>query len=176
MGHRGEGMETILIVGGARSGKSHRALEVARDMAPDRVFIATAEPSDSEMAERIERHRVDRGSGFSTVEAPLELVEALEAAASPDRVVVVDCLTLWLSNLMHYGRDVDAQTAALTRFLARSPGPVILVSNEVGMGLVPGTPIGRGFRDAQGSLNQAAAAVCGRVELMVAALPMKLKG
>ena len=168
-------METIFIVGGARSGKSHRALELARDIAPDRVFIATAEPSDPEMAERIERHRVDRGSGFSTVEAPLELVEALEAAASPDRVVVVDCLTLWLSNLMHYGRDVDAQTAALTRFLARPTGPVILVSNEVGMGLVPGTPLGRGFRDDQGSLNQAIAAVCQRVEIMIAGLPMVLK-
>ena len=168
-------METILIVGGARSGKSHRALELARDIAPDRVFIATAEPSDPEMAERIERHRVDRGSGFSTVEAPLELVEALEAAASPDRVVVVDCLTLWLSNLMHYGRDVDAQTVALTRFLARPTGPVILVSNEVGMGLVPGTPLGRGFRDDQGSLNQAVAAVCQRVEIMIAGLPMVLK-
>ena len=169
-------MTTIFVLGGARSGKSHRALELARDMAPDRVFIATAEPSDAEMAERIERHRVDRRSGFSTLEAPLELFEALEAAASPDRVVVVDCLTLWLSNLMHYGRDVDAHAAALTRFLARTPGPVILVSNEVGMGLVPGTPLGRGFRDAQGSLNQAVAAVCQRVEFMVAGLPMVLKG
>ncbi len=168
-------METILIVGGARSGKSHRALELARDMAPERVFVATAEASDAEMAERIECHRGDRGSGFSTEEAPLELVEALEAAASPDRVVVVDCLTLWLSNLMHYGRDVDVQTAALTGFLARTPGPVILVSNEVGMGLVPGTPLGRGFRDAQGSLNQAVAAVCRRVEFMVAGLPMVFK-
>ena len=169
-------MTTIFVLGGARSGKSHRALELARDMAPDRVFIATAEPSDAEMAERIERHRVDRGSGFSTLDAPLELFEALEAAASPDRVVVVDCLTLWLSNLMHYGRDVDAHAAALTRFLARTPGPVILVSNEVGMGLVPGTPLGRGFRDAQGSLNQAVAAACQRVEFMVAGLPMVLKG
>ena len=169
-------MTTIFVLGGARSGKSHRALELARDMAPDRVFIATAEPSDAEMAERIERHRVDRRSGFSTLDAPLELFEALEAAASPDRVVVVDCLTLWLSNLMHYGRDVDAHAAALTRFLARTPGPVILVSNEVGMGLVPGTPLGRGFRDAQGSLNQAVAAACQRVEFMVAGLPMVLKG
>ena len=169
-------MESIFILGGARSGKSHRALELARDMAPDRVFVATAEASDAEMAERIERHRVDRGSGFSTVEAPLELVEALEAAASPNRVAVVDCLTLWLSNLMHYGRDVDAKTAALTRFLDRPPGSVILVSNETGMGLVPDTPLGREFRDAQGSLNQAVAAVCQRVEFMVAGLPMVLKG
>lgn len=169
-------METILIVGGARSGKSQRAIELSRDTAPDRIFVATAGASDPEMADRIERHRADRGPGFTTVEAPLELVDALERAASPDRVVVVDCLTLWLSNLMHYDRDVEAQTKALTRFLARTPGPLILVSNEVGMGLVPGTPLGRGFRDAQGSLNQAVAAVCGRVEFMVAGLPMALKG
>lgn len=145
-------------------------------MAPDRVFVATAEPSDTEMSERISRHRVERGSGFSTLEAPLELVEALETAASPDRVVVVDCLTVWLSNLMHYDRNVDTQTAALTRFLARPPGAVILVSNEAGMGLVPGTPLGRRFRDAQGSLNQAVAAICRRVEFMVAGLPQALKG
>ena len=169
-------METILIVGGARSGKSQRALDLARDKAPERIFVATAEASDAEMADRIEQHRADRGPGFTTVEAPLELVDALERAVSPDRVVVVDCLTLWLSNLMHYGRDTEAQTGALTRFLARTPGPLILVSNEVGMGLVPGTPLGRGFRDAQGSLNQAVAAVCERVECMVAGLPMALKG
>jgi len=169
-------METILVMGGARSGKSRRALELARAMALDRVFVATAEPSDAEMSERIERHRVERGDGFSTVEAPLKLVEALEAAAAPERVVVVDCLTLWLSNLMHYGRNADTQAAALARFLARPPGAVILVSNEAGMGLVPDTPLGRRFRDAQGSLNQAVATVCQRVELMVAGLPQVLKG
>lgn len=145
-------------------------------MAPDRVFIATAEPSDTEMSERIDRHRAERGPGFSTLEAPLELVEALEATASPDRVVVVDCLTVWLSNLMHYGRNADTQTAALTRFLAGPPGPVILVSNEAGMGLAPVTPLGRRFRDAQGSLNQAVAAICQRVEFMVAGLHQALKG
>ncbi len=169
-------METILVMGGARSGKSRRALELARAMALDRVFVATTEPSDAEMSERIERHRVERGDGFSTVEAPLKLVEALEAAAAPERVVVVDCLTLWLSNLMHYGRNADTQAAALARFLARPPGAVILVSNEAGMGLVPDTPLGRRFRDAQGSLNQAVATVCQRVELMVAGLPQVLKG
>ena len=109
------------------------------------------------------------------MESPLDLVEALEAAASSDRVVLVDCLTLWLSNMMHYGRDVDAGISALTGFLARAPGPVILVSNDVGAGLVPDTSLGRAFRDAQGSLNQAVAAVCQRVELMVAGLPVTVK-
>ena len=168
-------MATTLIIGGARSGKSRRALELAERIAADRVFIATAEPSDAEMSERIDRHRVERGAGFATVESPLDLVEALEAAASSDRVVLVDCLTLWLSNMMHYGRDVDAGIAALTGFLARAPGPVILVSNDVGAGLVPDTSLGRAFRDAQGSLNQAVAAVCQRVELMVAGLPVTVK-
>ena len=169
-------METIFIIGGARSGKSQRALELARDCTRNRVFIATAEASDAEMVERIERHRADRGPEFRTVEAPRDLVEALQAEASSNRVVVVDCLTLWLSNLMHYERDIDAQIAALARFLGRAPGVVILVSNEVGMGLVPGTPLGRGFRDAQGTLNQAVAAACRRVEFMVAGLPVAIKG
>ncbi len=168
-------MQTILIVGGARSGKSRRALELARQMPGERVFIATAEPSDTELAARIERHRRDRGPEFTTVEAPIDLVDALEAAAGADRVVIVDCLTLWLGNLMHYERDVDAHSAALVAFLKTAPGPVMLVSNEVGTGLVPTASLGRAFRDAQGELNQAVAAVCECVELVVAGLPVVVK-
>lgn len=168
-------MHTTLIVGGARSGKSRRALELAGQTPGRKTFIATAEPSDAEMARRIERHRRDRGSGFETIEAPVELVEALEVASGPDSVVVVDCLTLWLSNLLHYERDAQVQTAALVRFLDTPPGPVILVSNEVGTGLVPTTSLGRAFRDAQGELNQAVAAACERVELMVAGLAVAVK-
>ena len=168
-------MQTILIVGGARSGKSRRALELAGQLTGRGVFIATAEPADEEMARRIERHRSERGPGLETIEAPVELVAALEEASAPDRVVVVDCLTLWLSNLMHYERDLDSHTAALVDFLESAPGSVILVSNEVGTGLVPATTLGRAFRDAQGSLNQAVAAVCRRVEFMVAGLPVAVK-
>lgn len=168
-------MQTTLIVGGARSGKSRRALELAGQLPGERIFIATAERSDAEMAARIERHRRDRGPEFATVEAPLDLVDALEAAAGADRVVIVDCLTLWLGNLMHYERDVDAHSAALVAFLKTAPGPVILVSNEVGTGLVPTANLGRAFRDAQGELNQAVAAVCERVELVVAGLPVVVK-
>ena len=168
-------MQTTLILGGARSGKSRRALQLAGQADPERVFIATAEPSDAEMAGRIKRHRAERGGGFTTIEAPLDLVEALEGAALPNRVVVVDCLTLWLSNLLHYDQDFQEQIAALTRFLARTAGAVILVSNEVGMGLVPQTPLGRDFRDAHGSLNRQVAEVCHRVEFMVAGLPMTVK-
>lgn len=168
-------MHTTLIVGGARSGKSRRALELARRLPGERVFIATAERSDAEMAARIDRHRRDRGPQFATVEAPVDLVDALETASGPDRVAIVDCLTLWLGNLMHYERDIDAHGAALVAFLKTAPGPVILVSNEVGTGLVPTTNLGRAFRDAQGELNQAVAAVCECVELVVAGLPVVVK-
>lgn len=168
-------MLTTLITGGARSGKSRRALQLAQEIGGERVFIATAEPSDTEMAERIACHQAEREATFRTVEAPLDLLQALETEVSPNRVVVVDCLTLWLSNLMHYGRDVRGETRALTAFLAGAPGPVILVSNEVGMGLVPETRLGRDFRDAQGALNRDVATVCQRVEFMVAGLPLTVK-
>ncbi|MDE0364365.1 MAG: bifunctional adenosylcobinamide kinase/adenosylcobinamide-phosphate guanylyltransferase [Gammaproteobacteria bacterium] len=168
-------MQTTLIVGGARSGKSRRALQLALEIGGQRTFIATAEASDAEMAERIGHHRAERGVEFRTREEPLDLVNALEAEVSPDGIVVVDCLTLWLSNLMHHGRDVVAQTHALVALLSHSPGPIVLVSNEVGMGLVPETRLGREFRDAQGELNREVAAVCGRVEFMIAGLPLTVK-
>ena len=168
-------MHGILIVGGARSGKSRRALQLAREIDGERVFIATAEPSDAEMAERIARHRAEREADFRTVEVPLDLIDALQAEVAPTRVVVVDCLTLWLSNCMRERRDVRARTRALAAFLATASGPVVLVSNEVGMGLVPETRLGRDFRDAQGELNREVATVCRRVEFMVAGLPLTVK-
>ncbi len=166
---------TTCIIGGARSGKSQRALRLATETGRERVFIATAEPSDAEMARRIERHRAERGARFRTVEAPLDLVEALQDAASDSHVVVVDCLTLWLSNLLHHDRDAGSETDLLTGWLAQAPGSVILVSNEAGMGLVPENRLGRDFRDAQGTLNHAVVEVCERVEFMVAGLPLTLK-
>ena len=168
-------MQTTLIVGGARSGKSRRALQLAGETDGERVFIATAQASDTEMAARIDRHRAERGVEFRTLEVPLDLVDALDAEVSPGRVVVVDCLTLWLSNLMHHGREPLAEANSLVAFLADAPGPIILVSNEVGMGLVPETRLGREFRDAQGELNREVAAVCGRVEFMIAGLPLTVK-
>ena len=128
------------------------------------------------MSDRIARHRAERGEGWRTVEAPLELVAALETEAGGGRVVLVDCLTLWLSNLMHAGRDVARETDALCTCLQRLEGEVILVSNEVGLGLVPETPLGRQFRDAQGRLNQRVAAACDVVEFVAAGLPLRLKG
>jgi len=167
-------MTATFILGGARSGKSARAQALAEAAGAARVYIATAEALDEEMEARIARHKADRGAGWRTVETPLELVPALEDAAAP--VVLVDCLTLWLSNLMHHGRDVEAETHALCACLGQYRGEVILVSNEVGLGLVPETPLGRAFRDAQGRLNQQVAAACEVVEFVAAGLPLRLKG
>jgi len=137
------------------------------------VMIATAQAFDDEMAERIARHKAERGAGWATREAPLLLAQALAEEARPGRVAVVDCLTLWLSNLMLAGRDLEAATGELAALPLA--GPVIFVSNEVGQGIVPETPMGRTFRDAQGRANQALAASCDVVALVTAGLPRLLK-
>ncbi|MEL7022603.1 MAG: bifunctional adenosylcobinamide kinase/adenosylcobinamide-phosphate guanylyltransferase [Pseudomonadota bacterium] len=168
-------MTVTLILGGARSGKSRRAQELAEAASAQRVFIATAEALDDEMANRIARHQRDRGTGWRTIEAPLDLTHALQEAAVTGGVILIDCLTLWLSNMMHRERDVDAAIAELVNTL-REPAELILVSNEVGLGLVPETPLGRTFRDHQGRLNQAIAAASDRVEFVAAGLPLALKG
>ncbi|MEL6665308.1 MAG: bifunctional adenosylcobinamide kinase/adenosylcobinamide-phosphate guanylyltransferase [Pseudomonadota bacterium] len=167
---------TQLILGGARSGKSRRALELARKTSRRPVFIATAEAWDDEMAERIARHKTERGDEWSNIEAPLSLIQALEDASEMGDLCVIDCLTLWLSNLMHNDRDIDAESKRLCESISSLTIPVILVSNEVGLGLVPETPLGRAFRDAQGRLNQDVANVCDRVEFIAAGLPILLKG
>lgn len=168
-------MTVTFLLGGARSGKSRRAQVLAEQASPSRVFIATAEPLDDEMARRIARHQAERAEGWRTVEAPLDLAPAL-GEAKPDEAIVIDCLTLWLSNLMHHGRDVEDETARLCAALPAATKPVFLVSNELGLGLVPESPIGRAFRDAQGRLNQAVASACDVVEFVAAGLPLRLKG
>ena len=178
--------DTTLVLGGARSGKSRRALEIAEARGARRAIVVTAEASDAEMDERIARHRRERGAGWRTVEAPLALPEALaalgagegaadEPGSAPD-VVLVDCLTLWLSNLMLGGHDVEAATARLLEALGTTAVPLVLVSNEVGWGLVPETPLGRRFRDEQGRLNRRVAARVARVELVVAGLSLVVRG
>lgn len=169
------GVRHRLVLGGARSGKSRHAQALAEATGPRRTYLATAEARDEEMAARIARHQAERGEGWQTLEAPLDMPVALGTVADSD-VVLVDCLTLWLTNVMLGERDVDAETEALVAALATAPRPVILVSNEVGLGLVPETPLGRAFRDAQGRLNQRMAEVVQEVRFMAAGLPIVLKG
>ena len=167
---------TTLVLGGARSGKSAFAERLVAASGREARYLATAEAGDGEMRERIAHHRSRRGPGWATREEPLALVEALSEEAGADRAILVDCLTLWLSNLLFAERDLDAETARLCARLAEMPFPVVLVSNEVGMGLVPETPLGRRFRDAQGRLNQAVAAIVPSVVFVAAGLPLWLKG
>lgn len=169
------GARSVLVLGGARSGKSAYAQALAETAAPERLYLATAEAGDAEMADRIARHRQARGAGWSTREAPLDLAEALAAEARAGRIVLADCLTLWISNMMLSGRDVEAATAALARALGALEGPAILVSNEVGLALVPETRLGRDFRDLQGRANAAVAAACDAVVFVAAGLPSLLK-
>ncbi len=166
-----------LILGGARSGKSRRAEALARETGLEVVYLATAEAMDSEMEERIARHRADRAAdGWVTVEEPLALGAALAREARPDRVVLVECLTTWLTNLMVHGRDLDAATEELLAWCAAPTGPAILVSNEIGFGIVPQNRMARDFRDHAGRLHQRVAELAGRVELVVAGIPMAVKG
>lgn len=170
-----------LVLGGARSGKSTHAERLASGSlhgAPPNpaVYIATAEAGDVEMATRIMAHRARRGGSWTTIEEPLKLSEALEQAASRREPVLVDCLTLWLSNLMHAGADIDEATDDVLRSLDdHSTIPVVFVSNELGLGLVPETPLGRSFRDAMGRMNMAIAARADRVIFMAAGLPLVMK-
>lgn len=164
-----------LVLGGARSGKSRFAEDLAVATGLARIYVATAEAYEDEMRERIAVHRARRDDDWTTVDAPLDLPAALDSAAGADRVVLVDCLTLWLSNVMLAAHDVDAALDGLLAALARLSGPAILVSNEVGSGIVPDTRLGRDFRDHQGRLNQRVAAVADRVTLVVAGLPLDLK-
>jgi adenosylcobinamide kinase / adenosylcobinamide-phosphate guanylyltransferase len=163
-----------LVLGGARSGKSGYAERLITASPPPWIYVATAEPGDAEMAERIARHRARRGAGWTTLETPRDLVEAL--AAHGTMPMLVDCLTLWLSNALLARADVDAEIECLEAALAQAAGPLVLVANEVGFGIVPDNPLGRRFRDAQGLLNQRIAARADRVVLMVAGLPLTIKG
>ena len=168
-----------LILGGQKSGKSALAEQMIEDNAGGGVYLATAEPAasnqDPEMAARIEAHRARRGAGWSTIEEPLDILPVILANAAPDRPVLVDCLTLWLANLMAAERDIDAEVEALALGLAGAAGPVILVSNEVGLGVIPETALGRRFADAAGKANQRLAQAVGLVLFTAAGLPITLK-
>ncbi len=166
-------VKLTFVIGGARSGKSRYAEGLIAALPPPWTYVATAEALDAEMAERIAAHRVRRGSTWRTVEAPRDLPAVLTASkATP---VLIDCLTLWLSNLVLAGADIEAETERLEQALAAAKAPMVLVANEVGSGIVPDHALGRKFRDLQGVLNQRIAARADRVVLVVAGLPMVLK-
>ncbi|MBS0532249.1 MAG: bifunctional adenosylcobinamide kinase/adenosylcobinamide-phosphate guanylyltransferase [Proteobacteria bacterium] len=168
-------LATTLVLGGARSGKSAFAETLVGDSGLAPIYLATADAGDDEMKARIAQHRKRRGNGWHTVEEPLALIDVLTRESRTGHAVLVDCLTLWLSNLMHAERDPEVEARRLTRFLGVAQHPIVFVSNEVGMGLVPETPLGRAFRDAQGRLNQIVAAAVPNVVFVAAGLPLWLK-
>ncbi len=168
-----------LVLGGAKSGKSDFALAEAERLSADRVFLATAEALDAEMAARIEDHQRRRGPGWRTIEAPLDLEAALTRQDSADRTFVVDCVTVWLSNLMtRAGLDPEAALDRAKRLAGLLPdlaADVVLVANEVGWGLVPADELSRAWRDLAGRTNQLLARAADRVTLVVAGQPLTLK-
>jgi adenosylcobinamide kinase/adenosylcobinamide-phosphate guanylyltransferase len=174
---RSSSSSIVLVLGGARSGKSAyaeaRALALGRGRA---LYLATAEAGDREMRARIDAHRARRGGAWTTIEEPLALATAIDAHAKPGAPILVDCLTLWLANLLHARADIGAETARLCVSLAKAKGPVVLVSNEVGLGIVPDNALAREFRDHAGRLHQAVARVARDVVFVAAGLPLALKG
>jgi adenosylcobinamide kinase/adenosylcobinamide-phosphate guanylyltransferase len=170
-----------LVLGGARAGKSRFAEQLACGQASGNavprpaLYVATAEAGDMEMAARILAHKARRGPSWTTIEVPLEVPEALEAHARQGQAVLIDCLTLWLSNLLHAGHDVDEAGDRLLETVRELPCPVIMVANEVGLGIVPDNALARRFRDDAGRLNMRVAAAADRVVLMTAGLPLLLK-
>ena len=165
-----------LVLGGARSGKSAYGEALVARQSGARVYIATAEAGDDEMAARIRHHQARRGADWETIEAPLDLAGALQRHGGPGRSLLVDCLTLWLSNLMMAEADVAAERARLLAVLAAPAGPLVLIANEVGLGIVPENALARAFRDHAGRLNQEVAALAQSVVLLTAGLPLVLKG
>lgn len=162
-----------LVLGGARSGKSRFAESLLSEYQGHRLYLATAQAGDEEMRQRILEHQARRGAGWHTIEAPLDIATPIAGAGGES--VLVDCLTLWLSNLMAAEIDVGQATDGLCRVLAKANGPVVLVSNETGLGIVPDNALAREFRDHAGRLNQAIAAVADRVYFIAAGLPLTLK-
>ncbi|MDQ0421069.1 adenosylcobinamide kinase/adenosylcobinamide-phosphate guanylyltransferase [Peteryoungia aggregata LMG 23059] len=169
---------SVLVLGGARSGKSRFAETMARETGLERVYLATGRAWDDEMRARIATHKADRADdGWITHEEPLDLIGALKTLDQPGRVILVDCLTLWVTNLMmEEGCDVDAEGESLSGALSDLQATVILVSNEVGLGIVPENKMARAFRDHAGRLHQAIAAEADEVYFVAAGLPLKMKG
>jgi len=168
-------MRSLLVLGGARSGKSAYAENRAQAYVGDKIYIATAEVTDAEMAERISHHQERRGDGWRTIEAPLDLPEALQRLSTPDCVILLDCVTVWINNLMFHDRAIEPAVEDFCAALGSAKGHVVVVSNEVGFGIVPENVLARRFRDYAGRANQAIAAAADEVVLVVAGLPLTMK-
>jgi len=167
---------TTLILGGAASGKSALAEQLVLRLSGRPVYIATAQAFDTEMTGKIDVHRARRGAGWTTVEEPLDLAGAIAGADADDAVLLADCLTLWLSNLMAAERDIEVETARLIQAMQDMQGRLVLVANELGLGIVPENVMARAFRNHHGTINQAVAAAADRVIFVAAGLPLALKG
>ena len=168
-------MKSVLVLGGARSGKSAFAENLVREAAQTPIYLATARADDEEMHERIYIHQERRGGSWLTVEEPLALVDTLRTEALAGRAILVDCLTLWLTNLMMANADIARESKALAECAIDLAVPVVFVSNEVGQGIVPADAMAREFRDHAGRLHQMMAATCKEVWFVTAGLPQKLK-
>ncbi|MBU0987345.1 MAG: bifunctional adenosylcobinamide kinase/adenosylcobinamide-phosphate guanylyltransferase [Proteobacteria bacterium] len=170
--------KTILVIGGCRSGKSSHALFLAEQIPGQKIFIATCMPQDKEMEQRVLRHQQQRSSAWKTLEVPFYLPEAIHKNATEGHVILVDCLTLWINNLIledDKPENIDNHIQNLTQSIEKAGGPVILVSNEVGTGIVPENKLARLFRDISGFANQKVAACVDQVIWMVAGIPVKIK-
>ena len=169
----------VLVIGGAKSGKSRIALDMCKGLEKKKIFLATAQALDEEMKERIERHRKGRGGDWITIEEPLRFAETIRELDRPNTVILLDCLTLWMSNLfMKYGdslQSVEESIKGLIEQLINIKGIIILVNNEVGMGIVPENETARKYRDTAGSLNQRIAALACKVVVVIAGMPVLLK-
>ncbi len=164
-----------LVLGGARSGKSHFAEGLVTACPPPWLYVATGEARDAEMTQRIALHVERRGPGWQTREVPFDLADCVRGEGADSRPILIDCLTLWLTNVMLGDRDVAAERAKLLDALREARGPIVAVSNEVGLGIVPENALARRFRDEQGRLNTAVAALADKVVLVAAGLPLTLK-
>lgn len=172
-----DGARVTLVLGGARSGKSRFAEGLCRAAGGRRIYVATAEAWDEEMRERVAKHKADRADdGWRTIEETKDLAGVIEREAAPGSVILVDCLTLWLTNHLLAGSDIDREIEALAAAVERQPGRLVLVANEVGYGIVPENKLARAFRDYAGRLNQKLATIAGDVTLVVAGLPVAVKG
>jgi adenosylcobinamide kinase / adenosylcobinamide-phosphate guanylyltransferase len=171
--------KVILVTGGARSGKSRFAEKLAEGFEPLRGYLATGQAGDAEMAERIARHRGRRGSGWETVEEPLEVAGAIARVDGLYSVVLLDCITLWMSNLLFHcpggAGEALQRVASFTESFASLSTPLVIVTNEVGMGIVPEHPLARSFRDLAGEANELIAARADEVYVTISGLPLKLK-